>query len=68
MLSANQYGGRIALYFSMFQILAYAQAFKKIGYKYSLLFVLIIYMSFYWWYHYDFLGIDMTVPYAFINY
>ncbi|MGJ3803086.1 EpsG family protein [Limosilactobacillus mucosae] len=67
-LSANQYGGRIALYFSMFQILAYAQAFKKIRYKYSLLFVLIIYMLFYWWYHYAFLGIDMTVPYAFINY
>ncbi|NME33942.1 EpsG family protein [Lactobacillus sp. MRS-253-APC-2B] len=67
-LSANQYGGRIALYFSMFQILAYAQAFKKIRYKYSLLLMLIIYMSFYWWYHYAFLGIDMTVPYTFINY
>ena len=66
-LSANQYGGRIGLYFSIFQVLVYSQAFKKIRYKYSSLFIFIVYISFYWWYRYIFLGIDMTTPYIFIN-
>lgn len=59
------YGGRIAKYFSAFNILSFPDAIEGGKYKKEQYSILICYLAFYWWFYYVFKGTDNTVPYVF---
>lgn len=62
--SVNSFGGRIALYFSQFQILTYPTIYLATKKNKFVLFLLIAYMAFYWWFYYVYSGVNATVPYV----
>lgn len=68
--SVSGYGGRIALYFGIFDILVIPlamDALKKVNSGFFIRPAIIGYYMFYWWYYYVFTGAHQTVPYIFIK-
>lgn len=62
--SVNQYAGRIALYFSQFEIFTFPTIYTRAKKNHWMLFLLIAYMAFYWWYYYAYKGANATIPYV----
>lgn len=61
--SVTSYSGRIALYFSVFNIYSYASVCSNTKHKFLVKLITISYLILYWWYYYVFLGTEATVPY-----
>ena len=64
--SVSGYGGRIALYFAIFDVLVIPQAMQALKSVKSGIVIrplIIGYYMFYWWYYFVFIGAHQTVPY-----
>ncbi|MFV8211406.1 EpsG family protein [Streptococcus pluranimalium] len=66
LVSVNTYSGRIAYYFTIFEVLSipsicYANKNRTI--RYLMILFIIVYLVVYWWSYYYIEGIDATVPY-----
>ena len=62
--SVNPFAGRIGMYFSQFEILAFPAICYETQNKKLIQFCLIGYMLFYWWFYYVLNGVNATVPYV----
>lgn len=68
--SVSGYGGRIALYFAIFEVLVISQAMSALKPRKSGIIIrplIIGYYMFYWWYYFVFVGAHQTVPYIFMR-
>lgn len=68
--SVSGYGGRIALYFAIFDVIVIPKAMSALKLVKSGAIVrpaIIAYYMFYWWYYYVSVGAHQTVPYVFIK-
>lgn len=68
--SVSGYGGRIALYFAIFEVLVISQAMSALKPRKSGIIIrplIIGYYMFYWWYYFAFVGAHQTVPYIFMR-
>lgn len=68
--SVSGYGGRIALYFAIFEVLVISQAMSALKPRKSRIIIrplIIGYYMFYWWYYFVFVGAHQTVPYIFMR-
>ena len=68
--SVSGYGGRIALYFAIFDVIVIPQAMSALKPLKSGIIIrpiIIIYYMFYWWYYFVFVGAHQTVPYVFMK-
>ncbi len=63
--SVNSFAGRIGMYFSQFEMLAFPAICYETRNKKLIQFCLIGYMLFYWWFFYVLNGVNATVPYVF---
>lgn len=61
--SVNSFGGRVALYFSEFQMLTYPAIYMETRKNKIILLLSIAYMSFYWWFYFVYSGANATIPY-----
>ena len=61
------YGGRIASYFTIYNIFGYSAAASKGKYRTIFTIALIAYMLSYWWFYYVYSGVDATVPYMILG-
>lgn len=67
--SVSGYGGRIALYFGIFDIILVPLAMETLKSVKRGVFirpVIMGYFMFYWWYYYVLTGSHQTVPYVFM--
>ena len=62
--SVNSFAGRIGMYFSQFEMLAFPAICYETRNKKIIQFCLIGYMLFYWWFFYVLNGVNSTVPYV----
>ena len=62
--SVNSFAGRIGMYFSQFEMLAFPTICYEIRNKKLVQFCLIGYMLFYWWFYYVLKGVNATIPYV----
>lgn len=62
--SVNPYAGRIGMYFSQFEILAFPCIYHKTKKNKVILALLMGYMLFYWWFYNVAKGANATVPYV----
>ena len=62
--SVNSFAGRIGMYFSQFEMLAFPAICYETRNKKIIQFCLIGYMLFYWWFFYVLNGVNATVPYV----
>lgn len=68
--SVSGYGGRIALYFAIFDVIVIPWAMgalKPVKSGIIIRSVIILYYMFYWWFYFVHSGTHQTVPYIFMN-
>ena len=68
--SVSGYGGRIALYFAIFDVIVIPWAMgalKPVKSGIIIRSAIILYYMFYWWFYFVYSGTHQTVPYIFMN-
>jgi len=68
--SVSGYGGRIALYFAIFDVIVIPRAMSALKLKKSGVIIrpiIILYYMFYWWFYFVYSGTHQTVPYMFMK-
>lgn len=68
--SVSGYGGRIALYFAIFDVIVIPRAMSALKPKKSGVIIrpiIILYYMFYWWFYFVYSGTHQTVPYMFMK-
>ena len=68
--SVSGFGGRIALYFAIFDVIVIPRAMnalKPIKSGVIVRPIIILYYMFYWWYYFVYSGTHQTVPYMFMR-
>ena len=63
--SVNQYSGRIAWYFSQFELLSLPALYQSSNKNKFVLCYIIAYLCFFWWFYYCFSNWGNTIPYKF---
>ena len=61
--SVSEFGGRISMYFSQFQILGIPAICERSNHGKLISTIFVLYLFFYWWFYFVYIGANSTVPY-----